>query len=77
MLQFGFNITLESQHINHANSIGNIKPNYPEFGIKVRYINKIKKDLSLFDARLMNQYKSNIKPFLQQDLTNKMKIIKY
>ena len=32
-------------------------PNYPEFGIEVRYINKIMKELSVIYARLINQYK--------------------
>ena len=56
-LKVGFKITLESHHINHANSKLNIKPNYPEFGIEVRYINKIIKELSVIYARLINQYK--------------------
>ena len=54
-LKVGFNITLESHHINHANSKLIIKPNYPEFGIEVRYINKIMKELSIIYARLINQ----------------------
>ena len=33
VLQVGFNFTLESHHINHANSKKIIKPNCPEFGI--------------------------------------------
>ena len=37
-LKVGFNITLKSHHINHANSNLIVKPNYPEFGIEVRYI---------------------------------------
>ena len=32
-LQVGFEITLESHHINHANSKIFTKPNYPEYGI--------------------------------------------
>ena len=36
-LELGFNITLESHHINLANSKLIIKPYNPEFGIKVRY----------------------------------------
>ena len=54
-LQVGFNITLESHHINHANSNLMIKPNYPQFGIEVRYINNIIKELSIIYARLFNQ----------------------
>ena len=41
VLQFGFNITLESHHINHANCKIIFKPKYPEFWIEVRYNNKI------------------------------------
>ena len=40
-LQVGFNLTLEIHHFDHANSELTMKPNYPEFGIEVRYINKI------------------------------------
>ena len=42
-LNVGFNITLESRHINHANSKLTNTPNYPEFGIEVRYIHKIRR----------------------------------
>ena len=56
-LRVGFNITLESHHINHANSKLIVKPDYPEFGNEVRYTNKIMKELSLIYARLINQYK--------------------
>ena len=56
-LRVGFKIYLGSHHINHLNSKLTITPNYPEFGIEVRYINKIMKDLPIFYARLINQYK--------------------
>ena len=56
-LKVRFNITLESHHINHANSKLIIKTNYPDFGIEVRQINKIIKELSVIYARLINQYK--------------------
>ena len=56
-LQVGFKMNLDSHHNNHANSKINITPNYPEFGIEVRYINKIIKELSINYARLINQYK--------------------
>ena len=55
--QVGFKINLASHHINHANSKITIMPNYPEFGIEVRYINKIMKELAVLYARLLNQYK--------------------
>ena len=56
-LKVGFKINLDSHHINHANSKLTIIPYHPEFGIEVRYINKIMKELSVIYARLINQYK--------------------
>ena len=56
-LKNGFKINLDSLLINLANSKFNVIPNYPEFGIEVRYINKIVKELSIIYARLKNQYK--------------------
>ena len=56
-LKIGFKINLESHNFSHANSILTIKPNFPEFGIEFRYINKIVKELSVIYARLINQYK--------------------
>ena len=53
----GFKINLESHNISHANSILTITPNFPEFGIEFRYINKIIKELSIIYAILINQYK--------------------
>ena len=53
----GFKINFDSHHVNHANSKITITPKYPEFGIEVRYINKIMKELSVIYARLINQYK--------------------
>ena len=77
VLQVGFNVTLESHHFNHANFRLIIKPNYPEFGIEVRYINKIIKELSVIYARLINHYKFKNQTVFQQDLINETKIIKY
>ena len=57
VVQVGFNITLESHHINHADSKLTIKTNSPEFRIEVRYNNKIVKELSVIYAELLNQYK--------------------
>ena len=56
-LKVGFKINLDSHHINHANSELTITPNFPEFGIEIRYINKIMKELAMIYARLINQYK--------------------
>ena len=56
-MRVGFKIILDSHHTNHANSKLTILPNYPEFGIEVRYINRIVKGLSVIYARLINQYK--------------------
>ena len=52
---FNLHFTLESHHISHADSKLIIKPNYPEFGIEIRYINKILKELSVIFARLLSQ----------------------
>ena len=56
-LKNGFKINLESHNISHANSILTITPNFPEFRIEFRYINKIIKELYVIYARLINQYK--------------------
>ena len=56
-LETGFKIDLESHNFSHANSILSILPKFPEFGIELRYINKIVKELSDIYARLINQYK--------------------
>ena len=56
-LKIGFKINLESHNFSHANSIPSITPNFPEFGIEFRYINKIIKEFSVNYARLINQYK--------------------
>ena len=42
-LQVAFKINLDSHHINHANSKLTITPNFPEFGLELRYFNKIMK----------------------------------
>ena len=54
-LKVRFSITLESHHINHANSKLTITPNYPDFGIETHCVNKIIKKLSISYARLINQ----------------------
>ena len=56
-LQVAFKIILDSHHINPANSKLSITPNFPEFGIELRYINKIMKEQAMIYARLLNQYK--------------------
>ena len=53
--QLGFKIILDSHHINHANSKITITPNHPDFGIEVRYNNKIMKELSVIYARIITQ----------------------
>ena len=57
-LKIGFKINLESHNFIHANSILKNTPNFPDFGIEFRYINKIVKGLSVIYARLINQYKN-------------------
>ena len=54
-LRVGFNRNLGSHHINHASSKIIVRPNYPVFGIEVRYNNKIMRDFSVIYARIMNQ----------------------
>ena len=56
-LQVGFNITLDSHHINHSKSKLTIRPNFSESEIELRYINKGLKGMSVFYARIINQYK--------------------
>ena len=56
-LKKDFKISLESHNISHANSILTITPNFSDFGIEFRYINKIVKELSVNYARLLDQYK--------------------
>ena len=56
-LETGFKINLESHNISHANSILTITHIFPEFEIKIRYINIIVKEMSVVYARLINQYK--------------------
>ena len=40
-IKVGFNFSLESHHIYHANSKIIIKPSYPEFGVELHYIKKL------------------------------------
>ena len=77
MLQIGFLITLESHHGNHANCKLNIKPNYPEFGKEVRYINTIKKELSVIYARLRIQNTFKKQTVSSARFDKQMNIIKY
>ena len=56
-LKVGFKINLDSHNLHHTSSKLTIIPNHPEFGIEIRYINKIMKELSVIYARLINQYK--------------------
>ena len=46
-LIIGFKNNLESHNFSHANSILTNTPNFPDFGIEFRYINKIVKELSV------------------------------
>ena len=57
ILKNDFKNNLESHNFSHANSILTIIPNFPEFGIEFRYINKIIKEMSVIYARLINQNK--------------------
>ena len=57
ILKIGFKINLDSHNLHHTNSKLTIMPNYPEFGIELRYINKCMKELAMIYSRLINQYK--------------------
>ena len=57
VLQVRFSNNLENHHFNHAISKINIKPNYPELGIEVRYNFKIIKELPVVYARIINLHK--------------------
>ena len=56
-LRVGFKINLDRISIINMMTKITIIPNYPEFGIEIRYFNKIMKELSMIYARLINQYK--------------------
>ena len=56
-IQVGFSISLERHRSNHAISRKKLQPNFSEFGIEFRYINKILKELAAIHVRLINQYK--------------------
>ena len=56
-LKVGFKKNSDSHHNNHANCKLTFIPNYPDFGIGVRYTNKIMKELSVIYARIIIQYK--------------------
>ena len=76
-LKVGFNITLQSHHINHANFKIFVKPSYPEFGIESRCVNKNIKEMSVIFGRLLNQYKFKYQTILsagfdQQDEDNQV-----
>ena len=55
-LKVRFKINLDSHHINHDNSKVTTTPIHPDFGIEVRYISKIMKELAGIYARILNQY---------------------
>ena len=57
ILKIGFKVVLEIHNFNHANSLLNIIPNFPDIGVKKRYNKKNSKELSVIYARLINQYK--------------------
>ena len=54
-LKKGFELNLDSHNINYATSLLTIIPNYPDFGIETRYINKIPKEMDTIYASLLNQ----------------------
>ena len=56
-LKVAYKINLDSHNLLYTNSKLTITPTFQEFGIEVRFINKIMKELSVIYARLINQYK--------------------
>ena len=56
-LKVGFKNNVDSHNLHHTNSELTIIPKHPEFGIEVRYINKIMKELAVIYARSRNRYK--------------------
>ena len=50
-------IILKSHNINHASSLLNVIPKFPDIGNETRHINKIPKELVVIYARLINRYK--------------------
>ena len=59
-LEIGIKIIPDSHNINHANFILTNAPNFPKFGIRFRYIDKVLKDIAIIYARLLNRYKIGI-----------------
>ena len=56
-LKVGFKNNVDSHNLRHTNSKLTIIPNHLEFGIEIRYIEKIIKELAVISARLIYQYK--------------------
>ena len=56
-LKLGSKINLEGHNFNHASSLLNIEPIFPDIGIETRHINKILKEMATIYARIMDQYK--------------------
>ena len=56
-LKIGFKINLDSHILHHTISKLTITPYHPEFGIEVRYINKIMKELAVIYGRSKTRYK--------------------
>ena len=56
-LQVGFDINLDSVHINHAKSKLTNKPKCSEIGIEIRFVFERSEEMVFIYARLKNQYK--------------------
>ena len=56
-LKVAYIINLDSHHINHLYSKLTITSNFENTGIEFRFINKIKREMSIIYSRLINQYK--------------------
>ena len=65
-LKKGFKNNLDSHHNIHANSKLTNLTSFPEFGIEVRFTNRMIKKLSVIYARLINQYKFKYQTFFSE-----------
>ena len=75
-LKIDFKINLDSHNVNHAKFLLTIEPYFPDFGIETRYFNKIRKELAIKYARLINQIKIIYHSFFQLVFIRLMKKIR-
>ena len=54
ILKIGLKIIVKSHNFNHANSLLNIIPDFPDIGIVTKYNNKILNEMATYYARIIN-----------------------